>query len=208
MTTVKTNQNKSGEIFIMKKQLLALAVLGTAALGNAILSAPAHAQIVAPGAPNQNITVSVSVPEILYLRTIPNAIVNLAGTDFAPGLVAVGSNYIGRDYKATANGTVDTTSPFTTGTVQKTISQAYAVWSNSPRANGVNIAITTPSTYTNTVSNGTINVAIPASSSRTGVPATGLITPITGDIALSVTPTSTTTPGTYFGNVNVAVSAP
>jgi hypothetical protein len=195
----------------MKKQFLALAIITTSAFGGAILSAPADAQIVPPGSPNQNINVSVTVPEILYLRTIPNAIVNLTGSDFgASGLVAVGSNYVGTSYLANSNGTVNTTSPFSTGTVTKTISQAYAVWSNSPRAAGVNIAVTSSgSTYANLANPAqTIAVTIPASASRTGVAATGLITPIVGDIPLTVTPTSSTAPGTYAGAVNVAVSAP
>lgn len=194
----------------MKKQFLALAIITTSAFGGAILSAPADAQIVPPGSPNQNINVSVTVPEILYLRTIPNAIVNLTGADFgATGLVAVGSNYVGSSYLANSNGTVNTTSPFSTGTVTKTISQAYAVWSNSPRAAGVNIAVTSSGSYANLANSAeTIAVSVPASASRTGVAATGLITPIVGDIPLTVTPTSTTAPGTYIGAVNVAVSAP
>jgi hypothetical protein len=196
-------------MFTMKKQFLALAVISTSVLGGAILSTPAHAQIVPPGSPNQNIGVTVTVPEILYLRTINTAVVNLSGTDFAAGLTAVGSNYVGTGYKTTANGTVDTTSPFTTGTVTKTISQAYAVWSNSPRAAGVNIAVTAPATY-QSLSNPsqTIGVTLPASDSKTGIAAPGLVTPYVGDIALNVTPSATTTPGSYAGSVNVAVSAP
>jgi hypothetical protein len=175
-------------------------------LGSTIVSAPAHAQIV-PG-PNQNISVDVTVPEILFLRTISTATVALTPADFtALTLTQVGTTnaYTGSDQ--TTGSTLDTTSPFTVGSaLAKSIPLAYAVWSNTPRAGGINVTVSAGSFQNG--GGATLPVTVNASSNVTGQAAPGLSTPYTDSIDLDITPGATTSAGTYTGTVNVQVDAP
>ncbi|AFY49869.1 hypothetical protein Nos7524_4099 [Nostoc sp. PCC 7524] len=128
----------------MKNKFLALAAFGAAALGSAIVSTPANAQIPQGSGPTSPITVNVSVPEVLYLRTITTANLVITPTDLtAVALTGLGpgvpptSPFIGSNQGQEAGGTVDTASPFAGGfadgvPVEKTITSAYIVWSNAP----------------------------------------------------------------------------
>lgn len=188
----------------MKNKFLAIVAASAAALSGAFVSAPAQAQIV-PG-PNQNVTVNVTVPEILYLRTITSADVNIATTDLTTAtLTAAGSGFIGSNQST--GSVLDTNSPFTTGVViPKSISNAYAVWSNTPRTGGINVTVSTPGSFTS--GSNTLPVAVNSSSNKTAVAAPGLVTPYVSSIDLDITPGAAATAGTYTGTVKVQVDAP
>ncbi|MBH8552477.1 hypothetical protein I8751_08825 [Nostocaceae cyanobacterium CENA357] len=197
----------------MKNKFLALVAFGTAVLGGAILSAPANAQI-APNTETETINVNVTVPEILFLRTITTANVAITPTDLVGGagaasLTAVtGSTppaYTGSD-KSTGT-TVDTVSPFSVGAtaVAKTIDDAYIVWSNSPTGTyEVNI---TPSAFVNGTNN--LTVAINGSDvSTAAIAAEGLVTATAKDIVLDVTLDAAGKAGTYTGTLTVDAFRP
>ncbi|WP_066379849.1 hypothetical protein [Anabaena sp. CA = ATCC 33047] len=128
----------------MKNKFLALAAFG-AALGSAVVAAPAHAQITQNDGPTSNIEVNVLVPEVLYLRTIENIDLEILPADLTAATLtgplagSVPPAYVGEDNDQAeeVGGTVNATSPFAgdflNGTgVTKTIPSAYIVWSNSP----------------------------------------------------------------------------
>ncbi|BBD65962.1 hypothetical protein NIES4072_03590 [Nostoc commune NIES-4072] len=193
----------------MKNKFLAIVAASASVLVSALVSAPAHAQIV-PG-PNQNISVDVTVPEILYLRTITSATLALTPADFTGvALSQVGTTdaYIGSNQSA--GSTLDQSSPFTVGSaITKPINTAYAVWSNSPRTGatgGINVSVSIPGTFANAA--GTLPVAVTAGTNVSNQAAPGLTIPYVGNISLDITPSSTTSAGTYTGLVNVQVDAP
>ncbi|WP_375498075.1 hypothetical protein [uncultured Nostoc sp.] len=199
----------------MKNKFLALAAFVTAVLGGAILSAPASAQIAQGSGPNSTINVTVSVPEILYLRTITTANVaitpaDLVGTSGAAGLTAVSSStppaYQGSGTSSGA--TVDTTSPFSVGAtpVTKTITSAYVVFSNSPTGT-YEVAIT-PGTFTGPSSN-TLAVGVNASDvSSAAITAEGLSSATAKDIILDVPLSATAPAGSYTGTLAVEAFRP
>jgi hypothetical protein len=194
----------------MKNKFLALAAFGAAALGGAILSAPANAQIPQGSGPSQNVTVNVSVPEILYLRTIVDADVVIDPADLgANGLTPVGTPpvaAIGSDQLEEAGGTVNTASPFATlvaGTpIQKTITSAYIVWSNAP--SNYNVAIT-PGTFAGP--NGNITVAVNGANPASFAPE-GLVTATPRDVVLDITLPANPTAGTYTGTLTIEAYRP
>jgi hypothetical protein len=190
----------------MKNKFLAIVAASASVLVSALVSAPAHAQIV-PG-PNQNISVDVTVPEILFLRTISTATVALTPGDFTGlTLTQVGTTnaYTGSDQ--TPGSVLDQTSPFTVGSpINKPINTAYAVWSNSPRTGGISVIVSLPGTFTNGTT--TLPVAVNSASNISNQAAPGLTTPYLGNISLDITPAATTSAGTYNGQVNVQVDAP
>lgn len=197
----------------MKNKFLALAAFGAAALGGAILSAPANAQIQQGSGPSQNVTVNVSVPEILYLRTIVDADVTIDPADLgASGLTPVPGTTppaaIGSDQSEEIGGTVNTASPFATlvaGTpIQKTIKSAYIVWSNSPTGT-YQVAIT-PGTFTGP--NATTLTAAVNGANPVTLPATGLVTSAAQDVALDVTLPANPTAGTYTGTLTIEAFRP
>ncbi|MBE9000643.1 MULTISPECIES: hypothetical protein [unclassified Nostoc] len=196
----------------MKNKFLALAAFGTAILGGAILSAPVNAQI-APGSQTQPITVNVSVPEILFLRTITTADVAITPTDLvgAAGAALLTSNggtpaaYEGSGQSA--GSTLDIVSPFTVAAapVLKTIPSAYIVWSNSPTGSyEVDI---TPGPFVS----GANNLAVVVNGgdvSTASITAEGLTAATPKDIALDVTLNATAPAGTYTGVLTVDAFRP
>ncbi|HLO84868.1 MAG TPA: hypothetical protein VK203_07625 [Nostocaceae cyanobacterium] len=195
----------------MKNKFLALAAFGAAALGGAILSAPANAQIPQGSGPSQNVTVNVSVPEILYLRTIVDADVTIDPADLgANGLTPVPGTTppaaIGSDQSEEAGGTVNTASPFATlvagAPIQKTITSAYIVWSNAP--SNYSVAIT-PGTFAGP--NGNIAVAVNGANPASFAP-TGLVTAPARDVVLDITLPENPTAGTYTGTLAIEAFRP
>ncbi|WP_392481151.1 hypothetical protein [Nostoc sp. C110] len=189
----------------MKNKFLALAAFSTAILGGAILSAPANAQI-AQGTETETINVDVTVPEILFLRTITTATVPILPADLVGGagaalLTANGSTpaaYTGSDQSI--GNTLSTTSPFTLAAapVTKTISNAYIVWSNSPTGN-YSVGITPA---------GFAGITVAVNPASVGVkPALGLVHATGSNIDLDVT-LADTQAGTYSGTLVVDAFRP
>ncbi|AUS99312.1 hypothetical protein CLI64_02270 [Nostoc sp. CENA543] len=195
----------------MKNKFLALAAFGAAALGGVIVSAPANAQIPQGSMTPQPITVNVSVPEILFLRTISEFNVDITPADLTgTTLTPIGTPptaFVGSEQ--TTGSTLDTTSPFAGGfadgqAMTVTIPSAYIVWSNSPTGN-YNVAITPPGA--GLVGPGTaISVAVVGTSPVT-LAAEGLVTATPQDIELELTATDPTA-GTYTGDILVEAFRP
>ncbi|MCX7592566.1 MAG: hypothetical protein N2235_02165 [Fischerella sp.] len=193
----------------MKNKIFAIA----AAVGSAIVAAPAQAQITGTPA---SVGVSVSVPEILYLRTVSNINVTLTPTDLGNGsLTANGSGFYGSDQAGTADdtpsSTLDTTTPaFTDATAAtRTINNVYAVWSNSPRPGGVNVDVEEIANPSNGLS--TIAMTIDDTlSDKSALTPQGLINPtIVGGVDFIFDLTNAATSGNYTGGaITITASAP
>jgi len=198
----------------MKNKIVAIIAASAAALGSTIFSAPAHAQITTVPS---NVGVSVSVPEILYLRTVSTIDVDILPTELtAAALTASGTGFVGIDVTGTADGTtgVDTTSPFFLAagnvSVTKSVPAVFAVWSNSPRGNAVTVTtgIVTPDLNGTSGSQITINSVTPITSSA-AVP--GLVTPFSSGVTLGLTlgGNGIAQAGAYTGGVvSVTAAAP
>ncbi|WP_427162744.1 hypothetical protein ACQFX9_15115 [Aliinostoc sp. HNIBRCY26] len=197
----------------MRSKFVAIIAASAAALGSTMLSAPAHAQV----SGTSDVGVNVTVPEVLYLRTVQTIDISLLPADLtAAPLTASGSGFFGSDATGTADGTngVDTTSPFflTGGNVQvtKQVPAVFAVWSNSPRGNGV--AVTT-SVITNTLNGASgatiaINGVAPIQGTA-NVP--GLVNPFVSgvDLDLILGGNGISQAGAYTGGViRVTATAP
>jgi hypothetical protein len=201
----------------MKNKFLALAAFGAAALGGAIVSAPAHAQIPQGSGPSQNITVNVSVPEVLFLRTIEEANIEITAADLtAATLTEVPGTtppaLIGSDQGQEADGTVNATSPFAGGfaegvPVEKTITSAYIVWSNSP-TNQYQVQITPPAGGFVGPDTATVTATVVGDNPVTRT-AEGLVTATPGDIVLELAASDDDiAAGTYTGDVTVEAFRP
>lgn len=172
----------------MKNRFLAIAAASTAALGSAIISAPAHAQFV--NTPPNTVNVNLEVPEVLYLKTVSDINLSVAPPELVNGsYTQFGSKYFGSStggvINADGSGGVDTTSPFSgtvaTGTVSKSVNNVYAVWSNSPRAGGVKITISSANGDLSGP-NGSFANLTNVTGSVASTPALGLGTPITTNV--------------------------
>ncbi|QLE54145.1 hypothetical protein [Nostoc sp. TCL26-01] len=202
----------------MKNKFLAIVAVG-AALGAAVVSAPANAQVTQGNGPSKDITVNITVPEILFLRTIDVADVDITAAELAGSgvtLTQVGTTdtYIGSDQTTTSPGTttVNTASPFvlpTGGALAKTIASAYVVWSNSPTGT-YEVAITPPSagfsSTVGTTTNTLTGVSVTAGAGQKT--ATGLTTAPAQDITLSIPLDGSTKAGTYSGLLKVEAYRP
>lgn len=202
----------------MKNKFLALAAFGAAALGSAIVSAPAKADIPVGSGPTSNITVNVSVPEVLYLRTITDVDIQITDTDLtATTLTPVpGSTppaFIGSDQveEGTTN-TVNTTSPFAGGfaegvPVEKTLTSAYIVWSNSP-AGTYSVQVTPPAGGLVGPGTATVNATV-VGANPVQLNAEGLVTSTPQDIVLELSASDDNiTAGTYTGDLTVEAFTP
>ena len=194
----------------MKNKFLAIVAACTAILGSTLVSAPAHAQL---SVTSDDISVDVTVPEILYIKTITSATVDILGTGYLGGLS--GSQAAGYTGKTTGSSISDSeTSPFTITGSDYPIENAYAVWSNTPRSGGINVTVSqsggTAGSFVNSVdTTKTLPVVVnTADSNKTGLAAPGLSTAYVGDITLTITPSGSTSAGTYQGKLNVVVDAP
>lgn len=201
----------------MKNKFLALAAFGAAALGGVIVSAPANAQIPQGSGPTQNITVNVNVPEVLFLRTITTANIDILAADLSAATLTPvpGSTppaLIGSDQSAGT--TVDATSPFAGGFadpagagVPKTITSAYIVWSNSP-AGTYSVQVTPPAGGFVGPGAAVVNAVI-GGTNPVQVPAEGLVTSTPRDIALNLTASDDNImAGTYTGQLTVEAFTP
>ena len=198
----------------MKNKIVAIIAASAAALGSTIFSTPAHAQITTPAS---NVNVSVSVPEILYLRTVSTIDVEILPAELtAAKLTPSGSGLVGGNQGGTADGTlgVDETSPFFVAAgnvaVTKSVPKVFAVWSNSPRGLGVGVttAVLTP---TLTAANGSTITISSVAPIATNAPVPGLVTPFTSGVNLGLTlgGNGITQAGDYTGGVvTVTASAP
>lgn len=212
----------------MKNKFLAIAA-SAAALGAAMVSAPAQAQTTTGPAP---VGVSVTLPEILYLRTVESINVNITPTDLGAAPDALtdlsGSGtgpYVGFETSATtADGTngVSLLSPFTQGAtansvqVTKDVPQVYAIWSNTASAQGITVTLGTNDTTLDGSNGGTAEITDVRTllngtegAEVTGVPAPGLFTPIIGNAILDIELAGTQTAGEYTGGeITVEASIP
>lgn len=188
----------------MKNNVLAIIVAaGTAVVGSSLFSVPAHALTA-----TQDVGVQINVPEVLYLRTFQTVSLNITVDELAG--VAPGTNLAnarsGYD-PTTSDGTttIDHTSPFagvTAGTISKSISQLYAVWSNN--ANGVTVNVTTPTTNLTSTNPGSTATATISNIADTGTDpntAVGLDTPLVGGATFDVDLSTATEAGTYTGGI-------
>lgn len=200
----------------MKSKILAIVAASTAVLGGAIFAAPAQAQITG----SSDVGVEVTVPEILYLRTVETISVAIEPTDLtAATLDPSGSGFFGTDKAGTADGTtsgLDTTSPFfaVSGVLEvtKSIPDVFAVWSNSPRGLGVEVTTAiTNADITNVANGATIQIAgvTPIAASA---PVPGLINPFVSGVDLTLDLTGSggiSDAGAYDGGViTVTATAP
>ncbi|MCC5598076.1 hypothetical protein [Nostoc favosum] len=195
----------------MKNNILAIIVAaGTAVVGSSLLSAPAHAQLTT----NQNVSVQISVPEVLFLRTFQTVDLAITEADLAGG-TAVTTAGIGKDFNtvATTTGTtlIDQASPFaglTGGSITKNVSELYAVWSNNPSGS---IAVTLSPTTTALTGPNSATASIVSIAKTVADPATppGLDTPFVGGADITFDLGTATQAGAYTGGVvNVSVTAP
>ncbi|MCC5606413.1 hypothetical protein LC612_06325 [Nostoc sp. CHAB 5834] len=152
-----------------------------------VISAPANAQTSA----TSNVNVTLTVPEVLYLRTVNQIDLNLTAADLSAKTFTGTGPYSGTEKGGTASSSgssLDTSTPFNTnGTdleVDKTIPKVFAVWSNNDSGLPITINATVGSA---TLANGsatatlTSNGAVPPSG-----PVPGLITPFVGGVDLTV----------------------
>ncbi|MBN3893922.1 MAG: hypothetical protein HWQ41_01025 [Nostoc sp. NOS(2021)] len=207
----------------MKNKFLAIAA-SIAALGTAIVSAPAQAQIVGTPTP---VNLSVQVPEVLYLRTVSDIFVGLTAADLASGLNPSGTGYYGSDNTSGTVGTnplggpagtgVNTGSPFAVtgpGSFNQSLPNVYAVWSNSPRPGGVNITYNKGGSLSGTLNavspaTGSVAYTIASTSNQTGKVPQGLVNPTyVGALDLTLDLTGATTAGSYTGVITVTADAP
>ncbi|BAZ29082.1 hypothetical protein NIES4074_15190 [Cylindrospermum sp. NIES-4074] len=208
----------------MKNKFLVIAAATTTALGTALVWTPAHAQITGS---DVSVPLNITVPEVLFLKTVSQINLTISATDIANGLVTNGTGFYGSSQNGTAStsgSSLDSTSPFTNvgngKSIQQKINNVYTVWSNSPRlAKGVNITfnkgITTPVTLNPASPNtGGLNYTIVASSGngdgdQIGLAPKGLVIPTqTGGVTLSLDLNNATTAGTYTGVITITADAP
>lgn len=201
----------------MKNKFLALAAFGAAVVGGAVVSAPANAQIPAGSGPTQNITVNVSVPEVLFLRTIQTANITITPADLTASTLTgpvAGSNppaFFGSNQAQEAGGTVDTASPFAGGfaegvPVEKTIASAYIVWSNAP--SNYEVQVTAPTGGFVGPGGDIVTAAVVGTNPASFAPE-GLINSTPRDIVLDLAGgNGDLTAGTYTGLVEVEAYRP
>lgn len=198
----------------MKNKFLALAAFGAATLGGAILSSPANAQIPNGSGPVSTFNVNVTVPEVLYLRTVDTATVavtpgQLVGAAGAAALTQVSPNgYINGspDQAVTSPGVLDTTSPFAVNSpATLSIPNAYIVWSNSPT--GTYSVDIVPSQFNNSSPAGG-NFTPTITSTTTGLTALGLTHSTANNIDFTVPLSATTVAGTYGGTITIDAYTP
>jgi hypothetical protein len=206
--------------FNMKNKFLAIAALGAAALGSAVLSAPANAQIAQGSGPTSVIPINVIVPEILYLRTIesydltitPTQLVGATGAGLLSGTPVTGSNppaYINaaQDQSESPVDSVNTASPFTApgAPVAVSIPNAYIVWSNSPT--GSYSVGFTAGTFT-AASSGSATLTVAPTNATVTQTTEGLINATAKPLDLNVTLDGTSKAGSYAGTVTVEAFRP
>jgi hypothetical protein len=191
----------------MKNKFLVIAAATTTALGTALVWTPAHAQVNGSNVP---VPLNITVPEVLFLKTVNTINLTISATDIAASLTPNGTGFYGSSQSGTAstNGsTLDTTSPFAgtaTNKITQTIPNVYVVWSNSPRAGGVNITFNKTGSNPNTkltlaggIDTATYSVV---SGNLTGLVPQGLVTPTqTGGVTLDIDLTNAKTAGLYQG---------
>ncbi|MCC5623899.1 hypothetical protein [Nostoc sp. CHAB 5715] len=195
----------------MKNKFLALAAFGTAILSGVILSAPANAQI-APSTETETINVNVTVPEILFLRTITTADVVITPAELVGAGATLTSNNSTTPPSSTGSdkstgSTLDTVSPFSVASapVEKTINDAYIVWSNSPT--GTYEVEITPGTFVSGTNNLTVDIS-GTDPSTASITAEGLTAATAKDIVLDVTLDAAGKAGTYTGTLTVDAFRP
>ncbi|MBD2387968.1 hypothetical protein [Cylindrospermum sp. FACHB-282] len=191
----------------MKTRFLAIAVASTAALGTFVLSAPAHAGGLE--ATSGAIGVTVTVPEVLYLRTVDTISAPISIFEIT-GFQSTGSR-TDRDGVADGSNGVNLTSPFVQQGSQnfnfnKVIPNVFAVWSNNSTAdasgNGISITVQPTANQTNLSLTNAAGTTVTNAATLNGVQASfggqnnfssvikavtpGLVTPAFGDIQLNV----------------------
>jgi hypothetical protein len=184
--------NITEKFFIMKTKFLVVLAATSAFVSalSSVIVAPANAQTTA----TSNVAVTLTVPEVLYLRTVSTIDLNLAPTDLsAKTFTASAPGFSGTEKGGIANSTtstLDQSTPFNTNgtdlSVDKTINQVFAVWSNSPRGLGVSVSATVANpALTNGAATATLssNGTTP-NSGNAAVP--GLVTPFVGGVDLTV----------------------
>jgi hypothetical protein len=157
---------------------------------SSVIVAPANAQTTT----TSNVAVTVTVPEVLYLRTVSTIDLDLTPADLsAKTFTASAPGFSGTEKSGTANSTtsgLDESTPFNTNgidlSVDKTINKVFAVWSNSPRGLGVSVsAIVANPALTNGAATATLfsNGTTP-NGGDAAVP--GLVIPFVGGVDLTV----------------------
>lgn len=204
----------------MKNKFLVIAAATTTALGTGLVWTPAHAQIIGS---DVAVPLNITVPEVLFLKTVSKIDLTISASDIASSLVPNGSNggFYGFSQNGTAGtsgSTLDTTSPFTstgtTGSFKQSISNVYAVWSNSPRAGGVSITFNKGGSLTGTLNavspaTGSVDYTIASTSNLTGLTPKGLVTPTAvGGVDLALDLTKAAVAGQYTGVITVTADAP
>lgn len=122
----------------MNKKFVGIFAVSVVALASSIIAAPAHAV-------TQDVDVQVTISPTLYLRTFKTIDLQITNSD----LGAIDKDFMGdtgTTGSAVTNGTalIDQTAPnFGTKTktsIDKPVSELFAVWSNSPQ--GVDVKVT------------------------------------------------------------------
>ncbi|MEA5593962.1 hypothetical protein [Rivularia sp. UHCC 0363] len=182
------------------KKILGIFVASAAALGSAMISAPAHAQ-------TATLPVQVEITPAIFLRTYSELRFTVSPQDLR------GGRSVDQDagiYNEKAGITpLVTTAPSgtSTDTVAKSIPRLYQVWGNNVTADNIEIAASQP-----TLTSGTSGTGFPGSSETVTMSATkGTLTPVSipggggyqeGSATLNFKfANPNTTSGTYSGGV-------
>lgn len=204
----------------MNNKFLVIAAATTTALSTALVWTPAHAQITGSNVP---VNVNITVPEVLFLKTVKDIVVNIPasdviGTQFTGSLTGGFAFDNSTGTAGTGQAGVNTLTPFAggaTSTVNQSISNVYVVWSNSARGKGINITFNKDATVDATKltlvgGSDTISYSI-VSGNKTGLIPQGLVTPIDaggGGVTLALDLTNAKTAGSYKGILTVTADAP
>ncbi|MEH2259271.1 hypothetical protein [Nostoc sp.] len=171
---------------------------------SSVIVAPANAQV----STTNNVAVTLSVPEVLYLRTVSTIDLDLKPADLSAKTLIGSGPYTsdGTDKTGTANSsgsTLDQSTPFNTNgtnlSVDKTISKVFAVWSNSPRGLGITVDATVANAA---LTNGTATATLSSNGANPNfAPVPGLVTPFVGgvDLTIDVPGNGIAQAGTYSG---------
>ncbi|HLO85949.1 MAG TPA: hypothetical protein VK203_13195, partial [Nostocaceae cyanobacterium] len=176
------------------------------------------------------IGVTVTVPEILYLRTVENIDVTITLADLGAktedlSISDIGGGVYETQTGATANGTdgVSITSPFSAGAtegtaqIDKTVPNVYAIWSNTAAEGGITVDVRVTDGVLDlgeTLEAAEITDVITSIDGKeganvTGIEVPGLVTPKVGDVTLTIDLKGTQTAGEYTtGEITVEASLP
>ncbi|MGD1871811.1 MAG: hypothetical protein ACFB02_02040 [Mastigocoleus sp.] len=175
----------------MNKKFLGI-IAGVAAIGSAIISAPANAV-------EQEVQVDITIQPTMYLRTFSNVSLQITQGD----LGAADKDFDSVNTTTDGSTAIDQTNPTFSGgsqtQVTKEVKELFAVWGSN--SNAVNVTVTaTEDTLTNTDGFSQAQITnVVATGENTGTPSP--INPIVGGADITFDLTNASSPGQYTGGV-------